>query len=65
VLPPRIREEAATSAGEQATALDVSQMLARYYELRGWDEQGVPTPERLAALDLSDVELPATEASVP
>lgn len=64
VLPPRIREEAATSAGEQAAALDISQMLAKYYALRGWDERGVPTPERLAALDLSDVELPATEASV-
>jgi aldehyde:ferredoxin oxidoreductase len=64
VLPPRIREEAATSAGEQATALDISQMLEKYYRLRGWDEQGVPTPERLAALDLQDSGMPSSKASV-
>ncbi|MEJ2150118.1 MAG: aldehyde ferredoxin oxidoreductase family protein [Chloroflexota bacterium] len=52
VLPGRIREEPAASAGEQAVALDVSAMLDRYYQLRGWDERGVPTPERLAALGL-------------
>jgi aldehyde:ferredoxin oxidoreductase len=52
VLPGRIREEAASSAGEQAVPLDVSAMLERYYDLRGWDEQGVPTAERLAALGL-------------
>ncbi len=23
-----------------------------YYDLRGWDETGAPTPERLRALDL-------------
>ncbi|HEY7870040.1 MAG TPA: aldehyde ferredoxin oxidoreductase C-terminal domain-containing protein [Methylomirabilota bacterium] len=27
-------------------------MLDRYYALRGWDEDGVPTAARLAALDL-------------
>jgi aldehyde:ferredoxin oxidoreductase len=51
-LPGRIREEAAASAGEQAVPLDVSAMLERYYDLRGWDEQGVPTAKRLAALGL-------------
>jgi aldehyde:ferredoxin oxidoreductase len=27
-------------------------MLDEYYSLRGWDVNGVPTPERLAALGL-------------
>jgi len=27
-------------------------MLDRYYTLRGWDGDGVPTPERLGALGL-------------
>jgi aldehyde:ferredoxin oxidoreductase len=57
-LPPRIREEAMPSAGEQAAPLDITEMLETYYALRGWDEQGVPTPERLAALGLDDMELP-------
>ena len=52
-LPPRIREEAAGSAGERAVPLDISSMLEEYYSLRGWDIRGVPTPERLAALGLS------------
>lgn len=28
-------------------------MLPRYYEARGWDAQGVPTPEKLAELGLA------------
>lgn len=62
-LPSRIREEPATSAGEQAAALDIGPMLAEYYQLRGWDAQGVPTAERLAALGLDDVEVPMAGAS--
>jgi aldehyde:ferredoxin oxidoreductase len=27
-------------------------MLPRYYRARGWDEQGIPTPEKLAELGL-------------
>lgn len=57
VLPSRIRMEAATSAGEQAVPLDISQMLDTYYQLRGWDESGIPTPERLTALALDDTVL--------
>jgi len=28
-------------------------MLDRYYDLRGWDTDGVPTPARLSALGLA------------
>lgn len=52
-LPPRIRQEAAASAGDRAAPLDISRMLQEYYTLRGWDDRGVPTPGRLAALGLS------------
>ncbi|MDD3853081.1 MAG: aldehyde ferredoxin oxidoreductase C-terminal domain-containing protein, partial [Syntrophomonadaceae bacterium] len=31
--------------------LDV--MLPEYYSLRGWDEEGVPTPEKLQELGLA------------
>jgi aldehyde:ferredoxin oxidoreductase len=61
-LPPRIRLEAALSAGERATALDISDMLREYYALRDWNEYGVPTQERLAALGLSST---AVEAARP
>jgi len=61
-LPPRIQREAAVSAGKRAAPLDLGRMLQEYYALRGWDERGVPTPERLAALGLSD---PAAEAARP
>jgi len=30
----------------------LEEMLPRYYELRGWDEEGRPTPETLKALGL-------------
>jgi aldehyde:ferredoxin oxidoreductase len=29
-------------------------MLPEYYKLRGWDETGVPTGEKINELDLSD-----------
>ena len=29
------------------------EMLPEYYELRGWDKNGVPTPEKLAELALA------------
>jgi aldehyde:ferredoxin oxidoreductase len=30
-------------------------MLDEYYELRGWNKDGVPTPEKLIELGLNDV----------
>ncbi len=33
---------------------DLDAMLDRYYRLRGWDENGIPTPETLARLGLQD-----------
>jgi aldehyde:ferredoxin oxidoreductase len=40
------------SAGMHCPPDELSAMLDRYYALRGWDSNGVPTPERLAALGL-------------
>ena len=34
---------------------ELSAMLDEYYDLRGWDADGVPTEERLLALDLDFV----------
>ena len=30
-------------------------MLQEYYEFRGWDDDGVPTPEKLKALELDSL----------
>jgi aldehyde:ferredoxin oxidoreductase len=31
------------------------QMLSWYYELRGWDQNGIPTPETLKRLGLKGI----------
>jgi len=55
VLPWRVMHEPipdGPSAGMLCPPEELSAMLDRYYAVRGWDGQGVPTPERLAALGL-------------
>ena len=34
---------------------ELSAMLDEYYAFRGWDDDGVPTPERLDALDMAEL----------
>jgi aldehyde:ferredoxin oxidoreductase len=38
--------------GWRLTREDFERLLDTYYELRGWDRNGIPTPERLKSLDL-------------
>jgi aldehyde:ferredoxin oxidoreductase len=45
-----IRSEKPVRAG--AIVRDLEAMLDRYYDLRGWDRQGIPTPETLSRLGL-------------
>jgi aldehyde:ferredoxin oxidoreductase len=55
-LPARFFTEPLPSGlarGHRVTRLD--NMLSRYYDLCGWDENGVPTPDRLRALGLDFV----------
>jgi aldehyde:ferredoxin oxidoreductase len=55
VLPWRVMHEPipdGPSAGMHCPPPELSMMLDRYYALRGWDADGVPTPDRLAALGL-------------
>jgi aldehyde:ferredoxin oxidoreductase len=54
-LPWRVMHEPipdGPSAGMYCPPAELSTMLDRYYALRGWDPDGVPTPERLGALGL-------------
>jgi aldehyde:ferredoxin oxidoreductase len=55
VLPWRVMHEpipAGSSEGRFCTPEALTELLDRYYTLRGWDENGVPTPEKLRELDL-------------
>ena len=55
VLPWRVMHEPipdGPSAGAYCPPEELDGMLDRYYALRGWDADGVPTRDRLAALDL-------------
>ncbi|MBI4590543.1 MAG: hypothetical protein HY725_17070 [Candidatus Rokubacteria bacterium] len=55
VLPWRIMHEPIPeggSAGMHCPPDELGRMLDEYYRLRGWDADGVPTRERLAALGL-------------
>ncbi len=58
VLPPRMFVPSKTIRNGEVTLTPekLQGMLVEYYRLREWDaEQGTPTPEKLARLDLADV----------
>jgi aldehyde:ferredoxin oxidoreductase len=53
-LPKRLLE--ALDEGSHAGKVpDLALQLAEYYQVRGWDEKGRPTPEKLAELGLTKI----------
>jgi aldehyde:ferredoxin oxidoreductase len=52
-LPKRMLEEPFVEGASKGHVPKLDVMLPEYYDLRGWDEQGVPTPGRLAELGLA------------
>jgi aldehyde:ferredoxin oxidoreductase len=56
-LPKRMRTEplhTGEAEGEGQIVRHQDEFLDRYYELRGWSKEGVPTPEKLKALGLDN-----------
>ncbi len=53
-LPRRMLEEPMPEGPAQGHVAELDRMLPEFYRLRGWDEKGIPTRERLAALGLTD-----------
>ncbi|MCB1852229.1 MAG: aldehyde ferredoxin oxidoreductase family protein [Gammaproteobacteria bacterium] len=51
-LPKRLLKDAAKSGPAKGRVNGLDQMLPEYYQLRGWDESGVPTRETLSRLGL-------------
>jgi aldehyde:ferredoxin oxidoreductase len=51
-LPPRLINEPIPAGPSKGEVSRLNEMLPLYYKLRGWDENGVPTPEKLHELGL-------------
>ena len=51
-LPKRFTEEAMTRGESKGQTVDLEKMLDEYYGVMGWDEDGVPTSEKLRELGL-------------
>ncbi len=52
-IPKRLLEEPMKGGPHKGRVVELDKMLPEYYELRGWDEDGIPTPEKLAQLGIS------------
>jgi len=52
ILPKRIMEQPMSEGPGVGQVNRLYEMLPEYYRLRGWDEDGIPTPEKLVELDL-------------
>lgn len=51
-LPKRLTEELQRS-NDPNSKVKLNKMLSKYYQIRGWDENGIPTKERLNKLGIS------------
>ncbi|MDM7464192.1 aldehyde ferredoxin oxidoreductase family protein [Tepidimonas taiwanensis] len=51
-LPPRLLTEPAKTGPAKGLVNKLPEMLPKYYQVRGWDAEGRPTPETLARLGL-------------
>jgi aldehyde:ferredoxin oxidoreductase len=52
-LPERMMKEAIQTGPSKGEVSHVDIMLPEYYQLRGWDTKGIPTPEKLTDLSLA------------
>ncbi|MBN1333686.1 MAG: aldehyde ferredoxin oxidoreductase, partial [Synergistales bacterium] len=51
-LPKRLLNEPIPSGPSEGKVSRLKEMLPEYYKLRGWDEKGIPTDEKLRELGL-------------
>ena len=52
-LPKRFLKDAAKTGPAKGRVSDLDKMLPEYYQLRGWDDDGVPTDETRQRLGLA------------
>ncbi|MDI6630908.1 MAG: aldehyde ferredoxin oxidoreductase C-terminal domain-containing protein, partial [Thermoanaerobacteraceae bacterium] len=51
-LPRRLLEEGIPGGPSKGSVSRLPEMLPEYYKVRGWDEKGIPTPEKMKELEL-------------
>lgn len=51
-LPERLLKEPVTSGPAKGKVAELEVMLKEYYQVRGWNEEGIPTEEKLEELSL-------------
>jgi len=51
-LPKRFLEEPLPEGPQKGAVVKLSQLLPEYYKVRGWDEKGIPTDEKLKELEI-------------
>lgn len=54
-LPKRLLKEAHKEGPSAGVVVDLDAMLPVYYQVRGWDAEGVPSQEKLAELGLASL----------
>ena len=54
-LPKRLLNDAHSEGPSAGVTVDLEAMLPIYYQERGWDDQGVPSQEKLAELGLASL----------
>ena len=52
ILPPRLMQLRSSGHADEGVVPDTETMVKEVYKMRGWDENGVPTPETLKKLGL-------------
>lgn len=57
-LPELFTETPFTDGSNAGEVVEIESMLEEYYDHRGWQADGRPTPERLAELGMSDLQAP-------
>ncbi len=63
-LPPRLLHDPMKDGPHKGRVVELDVMLPEYYQLRGWDDNGVPTPEKLDELELKEYGVPRDLAGV-
>jgi len=53
ILPPRLLHLARNDGMAAGVLPELDKMLEEYYRLRGWDENGIPSKEKLKQLNLN------------
>jgi len=51
-LPKRFLEEPMPEGPQKGAVVKLSELLPQYYKVRGWNEEGIPTEEKLKELSL-------------